>query len=476
MWLLGIPLVCQLVFGAVLISSLIQVDAAAHKDAETRQIISLLQDIRYTIVKYMSILTARTLYDAKRVVAARKEIDTEVAKELAALEPLVSRDKGVVQVYRRYKENLIKFRNLTNEIGISLEEESPKIYVTTFLNESDFGEELLLLFKQVVDDEQFLIARFRPVQQEFSPESFQQREKLRNFIILIAASYSGVFVIFAVWFGRKALRRLDVLMKNIELFSDGATDLEPLEGNDELSDVDTRFKQMAKARWQAEELRRSLFAAVSHDLRSPLTSVSLTLELLLLTDREKLQATTLEKLNKTKSEVLRLGRLADSLLEIEKIETGHIELNKEETSIEEIVENAHQAVFGLADSKQISVDIKFEPDDVLTCDSDRIVQILVNLLSNAVKFSPRDSVIKLRVILTPSHARFEVVDSGPGVTPEDQSRLFQKFSQVTKDKQLKKIGSGLGLYIARMLVEAHDGVISYSVTDEGSTFIFEIPN
>ena len=114
---------------------------------------------------------------------------------------------------------------------------------------------------------------------------------------------------------------------------------------------------------------------------------------------------------------------------------------------------------------------------MLFCDSDRTIQVLVNLLSNAIKFAPKDSVITLRSKLTTDHSfRFEVVDQGPGVPPDQINSLFAKFHQLDQPTAVKQEGSGLGLYICRMLITAQGGKVGYtSPGDRGSCFWFELP-
>ncbi len=116
------------------------------------------------------------------------------------------------------------------------------------------------------------------------------------------------------------------------------------------------------------------------------------------------------------------------------------------------------------------------PDLMVRCDKDRIIQVLINLLANAIKFSPARSEIEIRGTIKDRFARIEVVDSGPGVPEEAVGRLFLKFSQIEQSADTRNLGTGLGLYISKLLVEAHGGQIGYSArTPTGSRFWFELP-
>ncbi|MBX9691426.1 MAG: HAMP domain-containing histidine kinase [Cyanobacteria bacterium] len=470
MILLGVPLVCQLCCGVILIENLMRVDTAARNEIVAKDIISTLQDVRRTLVEYLSILLSPSLVDLRDIKRVNK-FHEQISMKLKTLDQLIASDKEALPIYQSYKAQLISFKELATEFGAN----EKGFYMTTFLMESEFAKDLFHRFKKIEKVEQQLVSHYRQPGEAFLPRSLKEREDMRNLVIFLVATYTLVVIFLAAIFSQKTLRRLATLMTNIDLFSRGKTALQALEGRDELTDLDRQFKQMAEARWQAEELRRSLFAAVSHDLRSPLTSVGLTLEMVLLKEEEKMAQESLERLSKMSSEIQRLGRMADSILVIEKVETGIVELNKEPTSVESLINSSRQAVYGIAESKEIEVVYSYNTEEMLVCDPDRVIQILINLLSNAVKFSPRASQIQIKASSHPGFTRFEVIDAGPGVPPEEQEKLFQKFSQLKQEQELKRIGSGLGLYIARMLVEAHQGSISYSNTEAGSCFAFDIP-
>lgn len=276
---------------------------------------------------------------------------------------------------------------------------------------------------------------------------------------------------------RKVLERLSVLMINMEKFGQGSTtELQQLTGNDEFTEIDSVFRQVSAARDAAEETRRSLFAMVSHDLRSPLTSVGLLLDLVLEVNSAELSPSVLKNLTKSRREVQRLVRLASSFLDLEKIESGKLELQKDLVDANEVIQPSLNALRGVADSKNIKLQAIHTENIQISCDADRVIQVLVNLLSNAVRFSPTGGTITVCVCAVEKAYRFEVCDEGPGVSEQEQSSLFKRFSQLSQSESSKQSGSGLGLYICKMLVEAHGGSIGCLARDKGSCFWFEIPD
>ncbi|MBX9694747.1 MAG: HAMP domain-containing histidine kinase [Cyanobacteria bacterium] len=219
-------------------------------------------------------------------------------------------------------------------------------------------------------------------------------------------------------------------------------------------------------------------AMVSHDLRSPLASMMITLDVITEFEQDKVQESILPKLLRLRSEADRLNRLVNTLLDIEKIESGTVDvsINSEETG--ELIRTAIDATQDLAKSGNVELVTSFSPKCTALCDKDRTVQILVNLISNAIKFAPAGSTVTVGAERLDSHVvRVEVTDTGCGVPPEKQGKLFGKFSQLDQPDEIKKKGSGLGLYICKMLVEAQKGKIGFEApASGGSCFYIELPS
>lgn len=475
MILLGVPLVCQFIFGAVLIFSLAQSDAAGKREARNKEVVAACQVIRALILEHMQTLGAGRLLSVDKRMVTNAQVRESIEKKANDVLALCKDDPEAAAIANDYVAALKKFEDVVEDPKIEVAGLKTRALFARFLNEREYLEELMNSFKEAVAYEDRLLERFKRVEKDLAPESLQSRENWKNVVILGAVVDTALVIALGVLFSRNTLSRLDILMDNIRAFARGEAKLRSLSGSDELAELDENFREMADARNNADEMRRSLLAMVSHDLRTPLTSVGLTLSVILETEKKKIEDALSVKLRRMNSEIDRLVRLASSLLEIERIESNKVELNFSMIPVESLISASMNAVMGMSETKSITVDPSFDPDQNINCDSERIIQVLVNLLSNSLKFSPKNSTVKINVRETNRSFKFEVIDQGPGVSPEDEKKLFQKFSQLQQLEDIKKMGSGLGLYIASRLVTAHGGLIGYNRVEGGSCFWFELP-
>lgn len=221
---------------------------------------------------------------------------------------------------------------------------------------------------------------------------------------------------------------------------------------------------------QAVASRDDVLAIVSHDLRNPLTSISLGVDQL---RRHSADPARCERvLDSIARSAQRMTMLIEDLLAIAKIDAGQLALNLTEAPCPSLVEEALTVVRPLADAKSIQLAAS-APPAVLRCDRDRVLQVFGNLLGNALKFTPENGTISVDTKLEDEVARFTVRDTGPGIPSESLPYVFDRFYQ---GPGLRRGGAGLGLAIARAIVEAHGGSISvHSADGAGTTFEFTVP-
>lgn len=227
------------------------------------------------------------------------------------------------------------------------------------------------------------------------------------------------------------------------------------------------------AREEIVKLKQEFVSVVSHDLRTPLTSIKLSAETVTLECGDNISSSSRSALDLINDECRRLLRLTGSLLDMARIDSGKIVLNRQETDLAELVITSLNAVEPAASAK--GVELSCHPISLsVIIDRDRIVQVLINLVSNAVKFSQPGQVVSISLLQTDRTFRLSVKDDGPGIEYDKQQIIFDRFKQAHKTDALS--GTGLGLAISKMFVEAHGG--SIGVTSEpgnGSVFWIEMP-
>ena len=227
-------------------------------------------------------------------------------------------------------------------------------------------------------------------------------------------------------------------------------------------------------RQKAEQFKQELLSMVSHDLRSPLTSVQGVMTLLGKGMYGQLNDTGEKRIKVAEQSLARLIHLVDDILDLERMEAGRLQFNLEAVPVASIIDRSVELVYDFADQQHIKFETHANDTEVFV-DEDRLVQVIVNLLSNAIKFSPKNSVIKVEVNDVGSEVEIKVVDQGPGIAPEHLDNIFQRFHQVDSAASAYK-GTGLGLTICKAIVEGHEGSIGVvSEPGKGSSFWFRIP-
>src|SRR5213595_2250310 len=235
---------------------------------------------------------------------------------------------------------------------------------------------------------------------------------------------------------------------------------------------------------QAGKLKDQFLANVSHELRTPLNSVIGFSELLLTGQVEgaALSDTQRDYLETISRNGRHLLQLINELLDLSKIAAGRMDLRLEPVPLDALLREAADSVHAQLEARRHRLALEPAPDAVtVTADRGRVLQILLNLLSNAIKFTPEGGQVTLAARLEGGegggrHVRVAVSDTGIGIAPEDQARLFQEFVQLDAAPSRRYEGTGLGLALSKRLVELHGGAIGVeSALGKGSTFWFTLP-
>ena len=230
-------------------------------------------------------------------------------------------------------------------------------------------------------------------------------------------------------------------------------------------------------RKRVEILKTEFVSTVSHELRTPLTAISGALGLIVGGALGRIPERIQHVLSIAHKNSLRLGRLIDDLLDIEKLNAGKMPLTLQTQSLLAIIHSAIESTQAYAEKYQVSLILAAHTPDVpVRVDPLRLQQVMANLLSNAAKFSPEQGRVDIEVVPSEQGVQVRVSDHGEGIPLAFQQHIFQKFSQADASDTRQKGGTGLGLAISKELIEQMGGSIGFhSQPGQGACFYFELP-
>ena len=280
-------------------------------------------------------------------------------------------------------------------------------------------------------------------------------------------------------------RRLQRLARTVSAFERGELDQRvAAASNDEIGELGRTFNRMAdtiranmERLKQTDSLRRELIANVSHDLRSPLTSIQGYVETLLMKQESLSGEEQKEYLQVILSDAVMLNELVHELFELSKLEARQMQPNLERFVLTELAQDVYGKYLPQAEALQLALQAEF-PEKLLFVQGDinMIERVLSNLIENALDHTPAGGLVTLRLEELPGQVRAEVVDSGAGIPAEELPHIFERFFSGRRGASTARGGSGLGLAIAQKIMELHGSRIQVeSEPGRGSTFWFELP-
>jgi NtrC-family two-component system sensor histidine kinase KinB len=248
----------------------------------------------------------------------------------------------------------------------------------------------------------------------------------------------------------------------------------PVRGRDRsLSGIVLLLRDITRLK-ELERLKSEFVMAASHELRTPLTSIGMSIDLLLENVNQELAEKDRELLQAAHEEVQRMKALVNDLLDLSKIEAGRIQLEFERIQVHTLFEHVLKVFKRQAEMKDIRLTSEVTDDlPLVRADTDKVVWVLTNLISNALRYVGAGGQIQMSAKRIGQYVHLSVRDNGPGIPPEYQTKIFEKFA---KAKEQDAARSGLGLAICKEIVHAHGGAIWVdSSPGQGSTFTFTLP-
>jgi len=305
-----------------------------------------------------------------------------------------------------------------------------------------------------------------------TPEAQLSDQAWRLMARLAIALAVGLIVtaVLAWYLSGRITRPVRRLAKAADEVAEGRYDTHvEVSGKDEIADLADSFRQMTERLAEAEELERNFLMTVSHELRTPLTAIRGHVEALREGLADDLEART-ASLDVIAAEAGRLERLVGDVLDLAKLDTRRFTVLREEVDMARLLDRAHAVFAEEAKRRGIDYEQKAESEPVIVSDGDRVLQIITNLLANAFRWTPDGGRVDLRLHSANGRIHVAVEDTGPGIGPEEQERIFRPFW--THDGK----GTGLGLAIAKELALALGGRIELdSQIGRGSRFELVLP-
>lgn len=284
---------------------------------------------------------------------------------------------------------------------------------------------------------------------------------------ILAAAVFGVFA------ARRVISSLSAVRSATRQIADGnyaAEVPEPKEA--ELAELAADVSQLGEALAQTEAHRMRLLGEVAHELRTPLTVIDGYVEGMI----DQVLPTTPENLAQITDETRRLRRLGEDLSSLSRAEEGRLGLQLQPTNVGAVVQAAAERLRPQIEDAHVTLLVTPSAPLPVTCDPDRIAQVVTNLVGNALRATPADGTITVSTRTVGQQALIDVTDSGVGLTPDQLPRIFERFYRVN-DQRIGESGSGIGLTISRGIARAHGGELTATSPGlgRGSTFTLSLP-
>ena len=248
--------------------------------------------------------------------------------------------------------------------------------------------------------------------------------------------------------------------------------------NQELANLNRQLHQGMAELKRLNEQKSQFVGMAAHDLRSPLSTITMAAQCLAMQAGETLDDVSRNLLARIEAICESTRRLVDAFLDLSVVESGRLQLQRKPTDIRALIDRAKSLLEIPARKKQVAIAVDHGPDvpASLMVDGPRVEQVVVNFLSNAVEYTRPGSTVVLATRRDGTDLKISVTDQGEGISPQAIPRLFRPFERGTASKAGGEPSTGLGLVIARKVVEAHGGAVSVeSELGKGATFSFRIP-
>jgi signal transduction histidine kinase len=470
--LVSVPLILGLVFFSLLFLLLVRTEQEAAREAHSRRVASLANNFSRSVIDSAYSLSG---YIFTRSELMGKRYDEQAAKLPQQVQVLAEEVRGnrqqteTVDRMRAFIERAVKLLNTLR--NSSQEGSDPRTIIYVLGVRSHLNS----LLKEFIEEEHKLVDAEAAEAPPDLMSSAKVREQLKGILLIGIVVNIAMSLLLAFYFSRAITGRLNVLVENTYRLAIKEKLLPTLQGDDEIAHLDAVFHQMASSLEEVERLKQEFVAMISHDLKTPISSVISTLGLVNADAFGPVSEKGKSMVKRSERELARLVNMLNDLLLVERLESGRFELQLADLELRDVLHESVEAVQQSANARSITIT---SPDTNVHvyADGARLVQVMINLLTNAIKFSPPHTTVNVSVEELPDAIELHVADEGRGVPEELHAAIFERFKQVAISDSSEKGGTGLGLPICKLIIEEHGGSIGVkSNNGKGSTFWFRIP-
>lgn len=297
---------------------------------------------------------------------------------------------------------------------------------------------------------------------------------INRIIIIIGVISISSIIIISIIISRSIAKPISKVSKMTKYIGEGnyKNKLNYKSNIMEIDDLINSINKLSNELNDQENLRKQLTGDIAHELRTPLTSIKGHLDAIIVGIWEP----TNERLNSINEEVKRITNLVDELRKLAKFDSGKDNLNKEIVNLKNYIKSIAYNYEGKALEKNIVIKYQLENIEALI-DKEKFAQVIINILSNAIKYNNGNNAIYIKVFKKNNSINISIKDSGIGIPKSEYKNIFERFYRLDKSRGANEKGVGVGLTIAKSIVNAHGGEIEvYSEINKGSEFIISLPS
>jgi signal transduction histidine kinase len=468
--LVAVPLAFELLFVGILIVLLNRAEYEVRRAEHSKAILTETNGVINDFMKAGMCLYMFNQTEASTFKQQFADIAQNAPKRFETLKVLLRDSSSSDRA-----ESLARVEKISNDVTSAIHESSLLVDESSVIGKKklDVTKDTDTIFTGIVSDLRDFLKNVEKTETYDPAAEARSRLFVQEWLSLGVAFNIILAGFLAIAFNRSTTSRLGVLMDNTSRLVKNEQLQAEIGGTDEIAHLDHTFHNMADALAEAAARKQELVAMVSHDLRTPLSSVQGCLTLMTEGVYGELPPKAKNELIAAESNTTRLIHLINDLLDIEKMEAGKLTMSFGDCDLEPVLKSSRDAVTGYA--QQYKVKLEVLPTSARAyADPERLVQVVVNLLSNAIKYSPKDGTVTLSVEENADWATVKIADQGRGIPEKFRKSIFERFQQVEHSDQRK--GTGLGLAICKAIVDEHKGEIGVdSKEGEGSVFWFRVP-